>query len=277
MIPNAASGPESAGGLAPIRVEGFSGPLDLLLHLARSGGIDLRGLPLVEVARQCDAYVRTLEAVDLEAAGDHLVMTATLVHLKSRLLLPAEPVETLAAEAEGEEIPARLAGIVQELRRAAEQLQEREAAMELVYTRPANVVAEFAGEEGIEADLYALVHAFQGILSRLSSAERESKRISRESMSLMERVTWLIDLLQRERKVQFRALFEGIGDRPACILTFLALLEVLRLRVARAFASHEFEDIVVMLNEERADPAAPEADPVSPPPAPGAPPEESHA
>src|SRR5262249_23244080 len=74
VIPNAASGPESAGGLAPIRVEGFSGPLDLLLHLARSGGIDLRGLPVVDVARQCDAYVRTLEAADLEAAGDHLVM-----------------------------------------------------------------------------------------------------------------------------------------------------------------------------------------------------------
>jgi segregation and condensation protein A len=275
MIPNATSGPETAGGLAPIRIEGFSGPLDVLLHLARTGGIDLRGLPLVEVARQCDAYVRTLETADLEAAGDHLVMAATLVHLKSRLLLPAEPVETIAAEAEGDEIPARLAGIVQELKRAAEQLQEREAAMELVYTRPATVVAEFAGEEGIEADLYALVHAFQGILSRLSVADRESKRISREAMSLMERVTWLIDLLQRDRRVQFRALFEGLGDRLACILTFLALLEVLRLRVARAFASHEREDIVVILNEDREGAEATAA--VPEPPAPDAPPEEPHA
>jgi len=276
MIPNATSGPETAGGLASIRIEGFSGPLDVLLHLARTGGIDLRGLPLVEVARQCDAYVRTLEGADLESAGDHLVMAATLVHLKSRLLLPAEPVETVAAEAEGEEIPARLAGIVQELRRAAEQLQEREAAMELVYTRPAAVVAEFAGEEGIEADLYALVHAFQGILSRLSAADRETRRISRESMSLMERVTWLIDLLQRERRVQFRALFEGLGDRLACILTFLALLEVLRLRVARAFSSHEPEDIFVILNEERGEAAeAPEA--VQEPPPPAATPEEPHA
>ena len=275
MIPDATSGPETAGGLAPIRIEGFTGPLDVLLHLARTGGIDLRGLPLVEVARQCDAYVRTLESADLEAAGDHLVMAATLVHLKSRLLLPAEPIETLAAGAEGEEIPARLAGIVQELRRAAEQLQEREAAMELVYTRPAAVVAEFAGEEGIEADLYALVHAFQGILSRLSLADRESKRISRETMSLMERVTWLIDILQRDRRLQFRALFEGLEDRLACILTFLALLEVLRLRVARAFASHEGEDIVVILNEERGDAA--EAAGVPETPVPDAPPEEPHA
>jgi segregation and condensation protein A len=276
VIPTTPDHSETAGGLAPIRVEGFSGPLDLLLHLARSGGIDLRGVPVVEVARQCDAYLRTLEAADLEAVGDHLVMAATLVHLKSRLLLPAEPVEAAAVEGEGEEIPARLAGIVQELRRAAEQLQEREAAMELVYTRPATVVAEYAGEEGIEADLYALVHAFQGILSRLSTADREAKRISRETMSLMERVTWLIDLLQRERRVQFRALFEGLADRLACILTFLALLEVLRLRVARAYASHEREDLVVILNEERADADTAEP-PVGEPPAAAAPPEESHA
>ena len=276
MIPSEPAGPETALGLAPIRIDGFSGPLDLLLHLARSGGIDLRGVPVVEVARQCDAWLRTLEAADLEAAGDHLVMAATLVHLKSRLLLPAEPVEAIAAEGEGEEIPARLAGIVQELRKAAEQLQEREAAMELVYTRPAAVVAEFAEEEGIEADLYALVHAFQGILSRLSAADRESKRISRETMSLMERVTWLIDRLQRERRVQFKDLFEGLADRLAAILTFLALLEVLRLRVARAYASHEREDLVVILNEERAEPD-PAEPPAGEPPAPAAPPEESHA
>ena len=274
MIPAPSTG-EGAAGLAPIRLEGFQGPIDVLLHLARTGGIDLRGLPLLEVARQCDAWVRTLESTDLESAGDHLVMAATLLHLKSRMLLPAEPIET-TAEAEGEEIPARLAGLVQELRRAAEQLQEREAAMELVYTRPATVVAEFAGEEGFEADLYALVHAFQGILSRLGAADRESKRISRETMSLMERVTWLIDLLQRERRVQFRALFEGIGDRLACILTFLALLEVLRLRVARAWSSHDREDLVVILNETPPDAAGVDAA-VPDPGAAGDPPEESHA
>ena len=276
MIPGVEGSGESAAGLAPIRLEGFQGPIDLLLHLARSGGIDLRGLPLLEVARQCDAWVRTLESADLEAAGDHLVMAATLVHLKSRLLLPAEKVEAIEAAADGEEIPARLAGLVHELRRAAEQLQEREAAMELVYTRPAAVVAEFAGEEGIEADLYALVNAFQGILSRLGAVERESKRISREAMSLMERVTWLIDLLQRERTVQFRALFEGIGDRLACILTFLALLEVLRLRVARAWSSHDREDLVVILNETAPESAAAGAAVPDAPPS-GAPPEEPHA
>ena len=276
MIPAPSTG-DGAGALAPIRLEGFHGPIDVLLHLARTGGIDLRGLPLLEVARQCDAWVRTLETADLEAAGDHLVMAATLLHLKSRMLLPAEPIETLAAEAEGEEIPARLAGLVQELRKAAEQLQEREAAMELVYTRPAAVVAEFAGEEGIEADLYALVNAFQGILSRLGAADRESKRISREAMSLMERVTWLIDLLQRERRVQFRSLFEGLGDRLACILTFLALLEILRLRVARAWSSHDREDLVVILNEARPEEADAAAPAPPEPPLAGAPPEDSHA
>ena len=261
MIPADPGAAETVSGLAPIRIEGFSGPLDLLLHLARSGGIDLRGVSVVEVARQCDDYLRTLEAADLDAAGDHLVMAATLVHLKSRMLLPADPQEAIAAEGEGEEIPARLAGIVQELRRAAEQLQEREAAMELVYTRPAAVVAEFAGEEGIEADLYALVHAFQGILSRLSTADQESKRISREAMSLMERVTWLIDLLQRERRVQFKALFEGIADRLALIVTFLALLEMIRLKLVRVFQSGSFGPIRVYKRPRPADAPHPIGDP----------------
>ena len=242
----------------------FNGPLDLLLHLVRTGGIDISGLPVLDVVRQCDAYVRTIETLDLEEAGDHLVMAATLLHMKSRSLLPPDP-EVIAALEEDEATPTRLQGFVQELRQAAEQLQEREAAMELIYTRPAERVAEFASEQGIEADLYALVNAFQGILQRLGARAETERRITRERMSLMDRVTWLIDRLQKERRIAFRALFDDLDDRITCILTFLALLEVLRLRVARAFASHRDEDLLVILSEEppqaRAEPPLPEERP----------------
>jgi segregation and condensation protein A len=227
----------------------FNGPLDLLLHLVRTGGIDISGLPVLDVVRQCDVYVRAIETLDLEAAGDHLVMAATLLHMKSRSLLPPDP-DAIAALEDDEEAPTRLQGLVQELRHAAEQLQEREAAMELVYSRPAERVAEFASEQGIEADLYALVNAFQGILQRLGARGETERRITRERMSLMDRVTWLIDRLQKERRIAFRSLFDDLDDRLACILIFLALLEVLRLRVARAFASHRDEDLLVILSEE---------------------------
>jgi segregation and condensation protein A len=176
-------------------------------------------------------------------------MAATLLHMKSRSLLPPDP-DAIAAPEEDEEAPTHLQGLVQELRHAAEQLQEREAAMELVYSRPAERVAEFASEQGIEADLYALVNAFQGILQRLGARGETERRITRERMSLMDRVTWLIDRLQKERRIAFRSLFDDLDDRLACILIFLALLEVLRLRVARAFASHRDEDLLVILSEE---------------------------
>ena len=226
----------------------FSGPLDLLLHLVRTGEIDITGLPVLEVARQCDAYLLTIEGLDLETAGEHLVLAATLVHMKSRRLLPPDPQEADAA-IELPDLSERAAEAVQELRRAAEQLQEREAAMELVFRRPPGAVAEFAGEQGIEADLYSLVSAFQAILSRLGS-EPETLRITREKVSLMDRMTWLIDLLQSRKRVAFRSLFEGLTDRLGFILTFLALLEVLRLRVARAFQSHHQEDILIVLADD---------------------------
>jgi segregation and condensation protein A len=226
----------------------FSGPLDLLLHLVRTGEIDISGLPVLEVVRQCDVYLMTIEGVDLETAGEHLVLAATLVHMKSRRLLPPDPQE-MDAGIEPPALSERAAEAVQELRRAAEQLQEREAAMELVFTRPPGAVAEFAGEQGIEADLYSLVSAFQAILSRLG-AEPETLRITREKVSLMDRMTWLIDLLQSRKRVAFRSLFEGLTDRLGFILTFLALLEVLRLRVARAFQSHHQEDILIVLADD---------------------------
>lgn len=241
--------PDESRATARLSIAGFDGPLDLLLHLVRTGELDISGVGVVEVVRQCDLYIRMIEALDLEAAGDHLVMAATLVHMKSRSLLPPDP-EAIAAEAPLEDdLPARLRGVVSELRRAAEQLQEREAAMELVYTRPADRVAEFAGEEGLEVDLYALVNAFQAILKRQGD-ESSTQRITRETVSLMERVTWLIDTLNREKTIAFSALFEGLATRLSLILTFLAVLEVLRLRVARAFQSHHQSDILIVLAEE---------------------------
>ncbi|HXH28776.1 MAG TPA: segregation/condensation protein A, partial [Candidatus Polarisedimenticolia bacterium] len=147
------------------------------------------------------------------------------------------------------------------LRRAAEHLQEREAVMELVFPRPADRVAEFAGEQGIEADLFALLRAFQAILQR--AGQQASARVTRERISLAERITWLIETLQRERRVTFRALFEDAVDRLACILTFLALLEVMRLRLARAYPGHRDADIVIVLAE---DPSPPPADAPEPQP-----------
>jgi len=240
------AGPPGAGPLR-LTLGDFKGPLEALLHLARTEGIDLSGVSMAEVARQYDAYVELARCADLEAAGEGLVLVAALIHMKSRRLLPPDP---FAADPAVEESPStqRPAGERRSVKVAAEHLQEREAAMELVFSRPAATIAEYADEQGLDADLFTLLRAFKSILGRLG--DREEKRIVRERITLVERMNWLIETLQRDRRVGFRALFADATDRLTCILTFLALLEVMRLRLARAIQSHHHEDIMIILTDE---------------------------
>ena len=232
-------------GPAEVRLPAFQGPLDLLLHLIRTEAIDITAIPIAEIARQYNEYLAQVRAPDPDASGDHVVGVATLIHMKSRRLLPPDP-EALAAAADDSEAapPVDPAARGQVLRVAAEHLQEREAVMEMIYFRPAAAVSEYAGEQGIDADLFALLRAFREILSRTGN---EATPISRERITLVERINWLMDTLQRERRIHFRRLFLGLSDRVACILTFLALLEVVRLRLVRAYTSHHHEDILIVL------------------------------
>jgi segregation and condensation protein A len=242
----------NAAAPALFRVDRFHGPLDLLLHLIRTDAIDVTGIAVAELARQYDAHLDALGDADPEAAGESLLMLATVVYMKSRRLLPPDP-ETAATAENGSPLsrdePERPA-----LREAAEHLRERETLMELVYGRPVSVVAEFSGEEAVEADLYALLRAFRAILAR--AAAEGTGRISRERITLVERIHWLMDMLQEKRRVAFHDLFQEGADRLSLILTFLALLEVIRLRLARAYTGHHPEAIEILLAED-APPAPP--------------------
>ena len=251
--------PQPAGP-GQVRLSSFQGPLDLLLHLIRSEEIDVTTIPVAEIARQYNEYLALVRDADPEASGDHVVGVATLIHMKSRRLLPPDPdgladAGTTAADfTQPEDSAAR----GQVLRVATEHLQEREAIMEMVYLRPAASVSEYAGEQGIDADLFALLRAFRDILVRAGS---EAAPITRERITLVERINWLMETMQRERRINFRRLFLGLADRVSCILTFLALLEVIRLRLVRAYTSHHQEDILIVLADEAVPPAAEEAEP----------------
>ncbi len=231
-----------------VRLDSFEGPLDLLVHLIRTEAIDIADVPLAIVARQYDHYLDLMRDLDLEAAGESLVLVAALIHMKSRRLLPPDPAQAAAdleaADRDLERTPPDRQG----LREVAEHLQEREAVMELLYPRPAGAVAEYAGEQGIEADLFSLLRAFQAILKRIG--DDPAAHVTRERITLAERMNWLVEILQQERRVTFRALFVEVTDRLSCILTFLALLEVIRLRLVRAYQSHHQEDILIILADD---------------------------
>lgn len=234
--------------LCQVRLQSFEGPLDLLIHLVRTESIDLTDISLSDVVRQYDQYVDLMARLDLEAAGDSLVIVAALVHMKSRRLLPPEPGPVGLESPDGRQYSEDPPEARQAVRQVAEHLQEREALMEMVYSRAQATVAEYAGEQGIEADLFSLLRAFQAILRRLGNDA--GSRVTRERITLVERMNWLMETLERQRRIGFRALFAEATDRVTCILTFLALLEVIRLRLVRAYQSHHQEDILISLFEE---------------------------
>jgi segregation and condensation protein A len=235
-----------------VHLESFQGPVDLLMHMARTGAIDITAIPILEVTRQYEQYLDLMRRIDLDAAGECLVIVAALVHMKSRLLLPPDPTEADARPEESFEVD-RPETARQTLRKATEMLQEREALMELAYPRPSDAVAEFSGEQGIEADLFSLLRAFQAILRRMGNDP--AARITRDRITLVERISWLLETLQQKRRVGFRALFADVDDRILCILTFLALLEVMRLRLVRAFESHHHADLLIVLADDVPSPA----------------------
>lgn len=243
----------AAAGPGQVRLSTFQGPLDLLLHLIRIEEVDVTAIPVAEIARQYNEYLAQARDADPEGSGDHVVGVATLIHMKSRRLLPPDPDPLAEAGSVSDATqPDDTAMRGQVLRVAAEHLQEREAVMEMVYFRPAAAVSDYAGEQGIDADLFALLRAFREILVR---AGTEAAPITRDRITLVERIHWLMETVQRERRVHFRRLFLGLADRVSCILTFLALLEVVRLRLVRAYTSHHHEDILIVLADESAPPS----------------------
>jgi segregation and condensation protein A len=150
-----------------VHLAAFDGPLDLLLHLVRVNEVDITNIPIVEITAQYDAYLDLMRDLDLEIAGEYLVMAATLIHIKSRLLLPPDP--TLPEEA-SEDPRAELTRQLleyQQLKQATENLQAIDSVRSLIWTRGGSIPSEFEGEELLAVELFDVIAAFKKLLDRL--------------------------------------------------------------------------------------------------------------
>ncbi len=232
-----------------VRVGAFEGPLDLLLHLVRVNEVDVTDIPIVEIARQYQEYLDLMRELNLEVAGEYLVMAATLLHIKSRMLLPPDPAppEEGAAEDPRAELVEQLLDY-QRFKQAAEGLSALESVRSLVWTRDGRIPADFAGEEVLAADLFDLLRAFRVLLERLGEEAR--LRIRRDQISIAERIEWLTGLLQERGAVSFFELFAELPGRMERIAAFLALLEMVRLRLLLAFQRSPAGDIHLALKPE---------------------------
>ena len=234
--------------LYKIKLPAFEGPLDLLLHLIRENKIDIYDIPISFITRQYLEYIEMMKELNLEIAGEFLVMAATLIHIKSKMLLPPDEVVE-AGEQAGDprlELVQRLLEY-QTYKDAASILKEREDESLRIFSREP---AEEEKEEDIEGEPYLfdvnifdLLGAFRKMLE---SAPPEARTITRETLTVKDKMLLIADLIENTESIRFEELFKDDGSRTQLLVTFLALLELIRLGLARAYQEKEFGNIWII-------------------------------
>jgi segregation and condensation protein A len=215
----------------PVRIGVYDGPLELLLFLVRREGVDVRQIP---VARICDAYLAWLDAadeIDVDQAGDYLVMAATLCQLKARELLPRAPQENPEEEEELDprEALARRLLEYERYRDAADELGKRERLDRDVFARP--VAPPAADEQHVDpgVDIFGLLRLFYGVAERAARPPHEH-RVVRERYSFAETVRWILGRLPPGEETLLSELLLEVGSKGKRIFTFLGVLEMARLQ-----------------------------------------------
>jgi segregation and condensation protein A len=223
-----------------IKVQSFEGPLDLLVHLIKKSKVDIYDIPIALITRQYLDYLGLMQELNLDVASEFLVMAATLIHIKSRMLLPRP--ETAAGDPVDAEDPrdALVRRLLEHERfkAAAGLLHDRETLRNAQWTRPEQRVEELAGDEyepELEVDLFSLLSAFKLVLER--ARERPPVPLPPEQISIEARIDQLLERLSETEACGFEDLFGDVATRPDMIVTFLALLEMIRLKLVRVFQS----------------------------------------
>jgi segregation and condensation protein A len=219
-----------------VRLPMFEGPLDLLLHLVQKHELDILDIPIAFITEKYVEYIQLLDALNIDLASEYLVMAATLVHIKSRMLLPNSPDDESADGSEEDELDPRAELVrrlleYQKYKLAAEQLGGRSLLGRDVFPRGSSdeVAGGEAPLEGV--DTFKLLDAFQSVLERTHNTREH--QIDFERFSITEKISELSDLLRQTRRLVFHEIFAAGSGRAELIITFLALLEMTRLRLTR--------------------------------------------
>jgi segregation and condensation protein A len=256
---------ESAPDAFPVRLSNFEGPLDLLLHLIRKNEVSIEDIPIALITAQYLDTIALIQELDLDVAGEFLVMAATLIHIKSKMLLPRpETAAGVAGEDEEDPRDALVRRLLehQKFKAAAGLLHEREQVRAAQWQRPDERIAAIAGDDyepELEVDLFSLLNAFQSVLQRLK--QRPKMLLPPEEIPLEMRIEQLLVRLSETEALGFDDLFSDIDDRGGLIVTFLALLEMIRLKLVRVFQSGSFGPIRVYKRARPADAPHPIGDP----------------
>ncbi len=232
-----------------IRTESFEGPFDLLLHLIKKNEIDIYNIPIAAITRQYLDYLDLMQELNLDVAGEFLVMASTLIQIKSRMLLPV-PVDEEAGEQEEVDPRAELVARLleyQKYKEAAASLYQREVLGRDTFNRdfPAPELAEIDdGEQPLEVELFELMDAFRKVLAAVPT--KTFHEVGAEGLSIADRINELLLLLQGVETALFEDMFIGSASREEVIVTFLAILELCRLKMIKLAQAQSFGSIWII-------------------------------
>jgi segregation and condensation protein A len=229
-----------------IKLDIFEGPMDLLLYLIKKNEIDIYNIPMAIITEQYLQHLEVMKSLNLDLAGEYLVMASTLIHIKSRMLLP-QPEEPEAEELDPRADLVRQLLEYQAFKEAALSLDSRLMLGRDTFKReaPPENVGEEDEEELVELNIFDLVLAFQRIVVNLR--QDEIMEIDVEKMTIAERINEIMERLGTEKDMSFTDLFGETPTRKRIIYTFLAILELMKLRLIRAFQSGSFGPIRIFL------------------------------
>jgi segregation and condensation protein A len=252
-----------------VKFEVFEGPLDLLLYLIKKEEVEIYEVNLTKLATQFIEYIDVMRMLDLDIAGEFLVMASTLMYIKSRELLPAD--QQVVVEGEDDEADPRWELIRQlveykKFKDAAAQLQELEVRQENVFPRRP-VKPDFSADEALAdsgLSIFDLINAVNAVLKRVNE-QPEQRDIFEDKWTVTEKIESLARLIQERSRLRFSELFASAASRVEVVVTFLALLELIRLRQLIALQAEPFGEIEIIR-------APPETTPATPPDAAANPP-----
>ncbi len=246
-----------------VKLEIFEGPFDLLLYLIRKDEINVYDIPIATVLEQYLQYLELMRLLDLNIAGEFIVVAATLMQIKSKMLLPQEP--SALEEAPEEETDPR-ADLIKRLleykqfKEAAEQLRHKERARQDVFKRPSVIQDEESGESYFEASLFDLINAFSKALKDIP--KDLFYEVIKDEFTVEGKVHELLHLFMETPRIGLTSLFTRARSKMEVVVTFLAVLELIRLKEVLVVQKAVFGDIEVFRNREKIAPRAPEPEAV---------------
>lgn len=233
-----------------VRLEVFEGPLDLLLYLVRKQEVDIYDVSIERITKEYLGYIEAFRMLDLDVAGEFIAMAANLIYIKSRTLLPVsqQPPEDEADEEDPRWELIRQLVEYKKFKDAAGKLQMRERERERLFARLPEKPEEAAGPSRLagEVGIFDLIHAFQNVLARLDEKKEDLREIFEENFTVSEKMDVILERIGRAPSVRFEDLFRSAASRAEIVVTFLALLELIRLKQVTARQTVEFGEIHVL-------------------------------